>query len=131
MNSWKEYFETLPDSEEYDDCVEMVVKSVATESDHNLLKKFNESTDLIHISQDALEENIQILHHFMVQGNSFMQDKVEYFALSGLNKEAAPVQISGKKTFHCSSTEKPVPPFSILMEAKNEEELSSLAPNEK
>ena len=121
MNSWKEYFENLPDGKEYNDCAEMVAKLVATESNHDLLKKLDESTGLIHISLDALEENIQILHHFMVQGNSFMKDKVKYFTLSGLNKDAVPVRFSAKKSFHCSSTEKPVPPFSILMEIKNEE----------
>ena len=99
MNSWKEYFETHPDGEEYNYCAEMVAKSVATESNHDLLKKLDESKGLIHISLDALEENIQIFHHFMVQGNSFMKDKVKYFALSGLNKDAAPVQISAKKLF--------------------------------
>ena len=50
MNSWKGYYETLPDGEEYNDCAEMVAKLVATESDHDLLKKLDESTGLIHIS---------------------------------------------------------------------------------
>ena len=130
MTTWKSYLLNVPGKEEYNACAGHIATTALQEDVHFLVKKLEESDEVLYVSRNAIDNKTQFLFMFVVQGCSFLLKTARYFALSGLGSHSNPVRFATDKAFHFAPTEKQVPPFGELLNVATVEDLENLIPNE-
>ena len=112
---WRTYLLNIPKRDEYLKCADKIAKSASEDDTHSLTKKLEESEGIIHVSRNVIDNCMQFLYKFFVQGCSFLHKTARYFAFSGLGSHANPVRFAPDKVFRLAPTEKAVPPFRGLL----------------
>ena len=88
--------------------------------------KVAESTTLVVLSRDPIENGIQAIFHLFTTGNALLKKTKKYGALMGVGKRAVPVRVDPKSLFKYSLADQPVPPFKDLLMITSTEEIEKI-----